>query len=131
MNRIIVMSAAALAFAAPAAAFDNASCKEFLTGTWTLDVNITLEGKPARVASKSDYRADGSFDQAMTLTTDGVTQPTMTRKGTWDAGPGDTPDTCKASVTPEGEAQEAIVLTVIDANSVKTPDGNVSMRATN
>lgn len=130
MHRFILAGAAALTLTAPAAAFDNASCKEFLTGVWTLETDIPTEAKPTHVSSRSDYKADGTFTQTMTITIDGAAQPEIARKGTWDAGPGDTPDTCKASVTPEGSAAESVVLTVIDADNVKTPDGIVSTRVT-
>lgn len=128
MKFIAAASLAAL-FVTPAAAFDNASCKEFLTGSWSFETEQEMGGGKAHIAAQSSYNADGSFTQVMTLTPQGGAATTYPREGTWDAGPGSRPDTCLAKLHAKDEAEASIELTVIDADTVATPDGLQSKRA--
>ena len=125
MKKLLAGAVTALAFAAPAAAFDNTTCKTFLAGAW----EMTMEEGANKVEVHSNYAEDGTFTQTMKITAGGVAQPDMNRKGTWDAGPGPSADTCEATLTPDGEPADKIVLTVVDDNSVKGPEGHVSTRA--
>ncbi len=124
MKAIVAAAAAAAFFAAPAAAFDNTTCKDFLAGTWTFE---TVQGK-AKINATSTYNADGTFTQVMEATAEGMPPQVMQRGGVWDAGPGSAADKCLAKVTPEGEPENSIELTVIDDDTVATPDGLQSHR---
>lgn len=123
--KLITAAALAIAFAVPAAAFDNTSCKAFLTGSWTLET----ERDGAKISASSSYLEDGTFSQTMNVTMAGAPAPqTMQRAGTWDAGPGSKPDTCSATLSPAGEAPSSVELTVVDENTVTNPDGLASHR---
>lgn len=118
----------ALALAAPAAAFDNADCKAFLTGTWTSEAEQDMDGTRSKITAQSSYSADGTFTQAMEMTREGQPPQAMSRSGTWDAAPGARPDACLARLTPRDEPESSIELTVIDADTVARPDGHQSHR---
>lgn len=128
--KLIAAAAVAVAFTLPAAAFDNASCKAFLTGSWTLETEQDMNGTKAKIEAASTYSEDGTFTQTMTMTADGAPPQTMSRAGSWDAGPGTKPDTCLAKLMPSGEPESSIELTVVDADTVATPDGLQSKRVT-
>mgnify|MGYP000844154472 CR=1 FL=1 len=123
-------AAAAFLFAAPASAFDNTTCKDFLAGAWKMEIDETIEGKATHISVASEYSAEGTFAQTMTMTAEGAPPQTMSRNGTWDAAPGKTPDTCDATLTPEGQPAQTVTLTVVDENNVKGPEGHVSTRVT-
>ena len=129
--KLIAAAALAVAFAAPAAAFDNASCKDFLAGSWTLETEQEMGGAKTKIEAASTYNTDGTFTQTMTMTAEGAPPQSMSRAGTWDAGPGSKPDTCLATLTPAGEPESTIELTVVDGDTVATPDGLQSKRVTN
>ncbi|MFT3810285.1 MAG: hypothetical protein QM698_10235 [Micropepsaceae bacterium] len=128
--KLIAAAALAVAFAAPASAFDNADCKAFLTGSWTLETEQDMGGTKAKIEAHSTYSADGTFTQTMTMTAEGAPPQSLAREGNWDAGPGSKPDTCLARLTPKGEPESALELTVVDGDTVATPDGLQSKRAT-
>jgi hypothetical protein len=122
--KLITAAALAVAFVSTASAFDNTSCKDFLTGSWTLET----ERDGASIHAASSYASDGNFTQTMHITTpDGKAQD-MSRSGTWDAGPGTKPDACVATLTPAGEEPSTIELTVVDGNTVTNPEGLASHR---
>ena len=127
--KIIAAAALAAALAAPAAAFDNTGCKAFLAGTWTTEAQEEIEGVKTTISVHSVYSADGAFTQTMEMVKEGAAPQSMSRSGTWDAGPGSKPDTCLAKLFPAGEAESTIELTVVDENTVATPDGRQSHRA--
>lgn len=131
MKRVLVAAAAALAFAAPAAAFefDNSTCKTFLIGTWDGGGAVTREGQTATVTTHSVYNEDGTFTTSQTMVLGGGAPQSRDLKGTWDAKAGPEADSCEASITPEGMAAMAIVLKVLDENTVQGPEGNKSVRA--
>lgn len=126
--KIIAAAGVAVALAAPAAAFDNADCKAFLTGTWTSEGEQDVGGTKAKIAAHSTYNADGSFTQSMEMTSEGAAPQSMSRSGTWDAGPGAKPDACVARLTPSGETELTIEITVVDGDTVASPDGRQSHR---
>ena len=128
--KLIAAAAIAVAFAVPASAFDNSACKAFLTGSWTLETEQDMGGTKAKIEAASTYSEDGTFTQTMTMTAEGAPPQTMSRAGTWDAGPGSKPDTCLAKLAPKDEPESSIELTVIDDDTVATPDGLQSKRAT-
>lgn len=131
MKPVLIAAAAALAFAAPAAAFefDNSTCKEFLAGTWDGTNKRTVEGQTAEVTTHSVYNADGTFTSAQTLVIDGGAPQSRELKGTWDAGPGPEANSCEASITPEGMEKMTVILKILDANTVEGPEGGKSVRA--
>jgi hypothetical protein len=129
MMKLLLGAAAACVLVAPAAAFDNTTCKTFLAGAWEMTIDQDAGGQMAHVEVSSLYNEDGTFAQTMKVTIGGVAQPDNARTGTWDAGPGPTADTCEATLTPTGEAAQKVVLTVVDENSVKGPEGHISTRA--
>ncbi|BCW87051.1 hypothetical protein sos41_01770 [Alphaproteobacteria bacterium SO-S41] len=129
MKKLLLGAVAAFALAAPAAAFDNTTCKEFLAGTWEMSIDQDAGGQKAHIDVHSVYNEDGTFAQTMKVTVGGAAQPDNSRKGTWDAGPGPSADTCEATLTPEGSPADKVVLTVVDDNSVKGPEGHISTRA--
>lgn len=130
MTKLLLGAAAALVLAGPAFAFDNTTCKDFLAGTWQMEIDDTVEGKPAHISVHSVYTPEGTFEQTMTMTAEGAPPQTMARKGTWDAGPGKTADTCDATLTVEGQGAQTVTLTVVDDDNVKGPEGHVSTRVT-
>lgn len=89
-----------------------------------------MNGTKAKIEAASTYSEDGTFTQTMTMTADGAPPQTMSRAGNWDAGPGTKPDTCLAKLMPSGEPESSIELTVVDADTVATPDGLQSKRVT-
>ena len=131
MKRVLVAAAAALAFAAPAAAFefDNSTCKEFLVGTWEGSGSRTVDGKTGTITSHSVYNEDGTFTSTRSLTIEGQAAQAQELKGTWEAKAGPDADTCEASITPEGGEKVSVVLKVLDANTVQGPTGDKSVRA--
>lgn len=129
--KLFAAAALAAGFAAPASAFDNTSCKDFLTGSWTLTAEREIGGAMTKIESASTYSADGTFSQVVTMTAAGGAPQNMSRNGTWDAAPGSRPDTCLAKVTPSGETESTLELTVIDGDTVASPDGLHSKRVPN
>jgi len=124
--KLFIAAALAVAFTAPASAFDNASCKTFLTGSWTLET----ERDGAKIKAASTYKEDGTFTQTMNVTMATGPAQDMSRTGTWDAAPGSKADTCSAMLSPAGEEPSTIELTVVDENTVANPDGLASHRVT-
>jgi hypothetical protein len=134
--RIVLCAAALIAVASPAAAFDNTTCKTFLAGTWDGGGEHDMGGQKATVKTHSTYRTDGSFTSEQSMEMAGQTPMTRSISGTWDAKPGPAADSCEASITavglgatPTESGTMSVVLTVIDDNTVRGPDGNVSTRA--
>lgn len=125
--QIIAATAALLAFVAPAAAFefDNSTCKTYLTGTW----DSTMEREGAVVTNHSVYNEDGTFTVAQTMSMGGGPEQARRLTGTWDAKPGPAADSCEASMVAAEIGTQTVVLTVIDENTVKGPDGGISKRA--
>ncbi len=119
---------AALSFAPAAAAFDNASCRTFLTGSWSTEAAREMDGKKTTLKARSSYAVDGSFFQTMHAEVEGLPPQDLKREGMWDAGPGASPDTCRVTLTPKGEDAHTIELTVVDADTVTTPEGIASHR---
>jgi hypothetical protein len=126
--RFVLCAAALVAFASPAAAFDNTTCKTFLAGTWDGGGEHDMGGQKATVATHSVYNTDGTFTSSQTMEMAGQQPMSRTISGTWDAKPGPSADTCEASITAAEIGTQSVVLTVIDDNTVKGPDGNVSSR---
>lgn len=128
MIRILAAAATITAFAAPAAAFDNTSCKAFLTGTWEMSVDTDLNGRPGRIATRANYAAGGDFSAVVRIEPQGLAPEEQTLAGTWDAAPGPSTDSCNASVATGGRDQEDTVLIVLDLNTVRTEDGATARR---
>jgi hypothetical protein len=124
--KFITAAALAVAFATPASAFDNADCKAFLTGSWTIET----ERDGAKISAASSYKEDGTFTQTLNIVGPNSPPQQMSRAGTWDAGPGSNPGTCLAKISPAGEAPTSVELTVVDENTVTNPDGLASHRVT-
>lgn len=113
---------------APAAAFDNANCRAFLTGSWAIEATQDMNGRKAVIAARSSYAVDGSFFQTMHVEVEGMPPQDLKREGTWDAAPGAAGDACSVTVTPKGEPAHTIELTVVDENTVRSADGLESHR---
>ena len=112
----------------PAAAFDNASCRTFLTGSWATEAQQQVNGRTATIKARSSYAVDGSFFQTMHAEIEGMPPQDLKREGSWDAGPGAAPDACRVTLTPKGEDAHTIELTVVDENTVANPEGIASRR---
>ncbi len=126
--KIFAAAAFATALAAPAAAFDNADCKAFLTGSWSFEAEQESGGAKVKITGHSSYNAAGTFTLRVQMPADGAPPQSRSRMGAWDAGPGSKPDACLAKLMPKDEPESAIELTVIDADTVATPDGHHSLR---
>lgn len=128
MIRTLIAAAAALAAIAPAAAFDNTTCKAFLVGTWEASVATEMSGQPGRISTRAVYDADGDFSAIVHIEPHGMTPETQTLAGTWDAAPGPSNDSCNASVATGGREQTDTVLIVLDVNTVRDEDGTTARR---
>lgn len=128
MIRSLTALAFAAAFAAPAIAFDNTTCKAFLTGTWDMTVKTDLSGRPGEIATRAVYDADGEFRATVQIVPQGLAAETQTLAGTWDAAPGPSSDSCNASVATGGREQIDTVLIVLDTNTIRTVDGATARR---
>lgn len=128
--KIAVLLAGLMAAASPAAAFtfDNTSCKAFLAGTWDGGGEHEMNGQKVTVATHSVYSEDGTFTSSQTMEIPGQQPMARTISGTWDAKAGPTADTCEASTSTEEFGAMTVVLTVVDANTVRSAEGNVSTR---
>lgn len=128
MIRFLAAAAVLTAFAAPASAFDNTTCKAFLTGTWDMTVPTELQGQPGTIATRAIYDADGDFSATVSIQPNGLEPETQTLAGTWDAAPGPSNDSCNASVATGGREQVDTVLIVLDVNTVRSEDGATARR---
>ena len=128
MIRSLTAFAVLAAFASPAAAFDNTTCKSFLTGTWDISITTDLAGRPGRIATRAVYDADGDFSATVQIVPEGLAPETQTLAGTWDAAPGPSTDSCNASVATGGRDQKDTILIVLDTNTVQTEDGVTARR---
>jgi hypothetical protein len=128
MIRTVAAATLLIAFAAPAAAFDNNTCKSFLAGTWEMSVSTDLKGRPGRIATRAQYKVGGDFSAVVTIAPEGLAPEQMTLSGTWDAAAGPSTDSCNASVAAGGRSQEDTVLIVLDDNTVRTEDGATARR---
>ncbi|MFT3810284.1 MAG: hypothetical protein QM698_10230 [Micropepsaceae bacterium] len=128
MIRSLTVLAFAAAFAAPALAFDNTTCKSFLAGTWETDVATDMGGRPGRIASRAIYAPGGAFSAIISIFPEGLATETQTLAGTWDAAPGPSSDSCNASVATGGRDQIDTVLIVLDLNTIRTEDGATARR---
>lgn len=123
-----LFAAAAIAAITPAAAFDNTTCKSFLTGTWDMTVPTELAGQPGYISTRAVYAADGDFTAVVQIEPHGMTPETQTLAGTWDAAAGPSNDSCNASVATGGREQTDTVLIVLDINTVRSEDGATARR---
>lgn len=111
---------------------DAAGCKSFLTGAWTGTTERLINGRMAKVTSWSLYKADGRFASIFSIEATeiaGAKPIEQTMDGTWDtrAGAGDAE--CEAVLTPlDGGQPVSMILTVVDNDTVRTAQGNISMR---
>lgn len=128
MTRLLFASAAALALLGSAHAFDNSTCKAFLAGTWNVEADMEQNGQKFHYKGHSTYSADGQFKQHRTVEMAGQPAKEFDVAGTWDAKPGAKPDECDASISVTGMQPMSVVLTVVDDNSVKGPDGHIATR---
>lgn len=128
MIRTLIAAAGFAALVSPASAFDNTTCKSFLTGTWDMSVTTDLGGRPGLIATRAVYGADGDFSATVQITPQGLSPETQTLAGTWDAAPGPSNDSCNASVATGGRDQTDTVLIVLDTNTVQTEDGATARR---
>jgi len=128
MIRTLIAATALVALGSSASAFDNTTCKSFLTGTWEMSVATEMGGRPGRIATRAIYDADGDFSATVQIEPEGLAPETQTLAGTWDAAPGPSTDSCNASVATGGRDQKDTVLIVLDANTVRSEDGATARR---
>ena len=128
MFRSLAALSLAAAFASPAFAFDNTTCKSFLAGTWDMTVQTDMGGRPGAIATRAVYEADGDFSATISIHPEGLEAETQTLAGTWDAAPGPSSDSCNASVATGGRDQIDTVLIVLDLNTIRTEDGATARR---
>lgn len=125
---MIALVLAAVAALADGTSFDNAKCRDFLVGAWDTEGEQPIDGHIAHIHSHAVYGADGTFGWVITITEPGLPPQKVNRRGTWDAGPGPKPDTCRVITYLEGEPDAPNVLTVVDADTVAGQAGTVSIR---
>lgn len=128
MKTLFCAAATALLFVAPAAAFDNSTCKTFLTGTWNSEGEAEMGDHKMMVKTHSVYKADGTFTATQSMEMPGQAPMSQDISGAWDAKPGSTADSCEASVTANEFGTRSVMLTVVDENTVKDPNGRESKR---
>ena len=128
MIRTLTAGLALVALASSASAFDNTTCKSFLTGTWEMSVATEMGGRPGRIATRAIYAAGGDFSATVQIEPEGLAPETQTLAGTWDAAPGPSTDSCNASVATGGRDQKDTILIVLDANTVRSEDGATARR---
>ena len=128
MKTLFCAAATALLLATPAAAFDTSTCKSFLTGTWNSEGEAAMGDHTMLVKTHSVYKSDGTFTATQSMEMPGEAPMSQQLSGAWDAKPGPTADSCEASVTANEFGTRSVVLTVVDENTVKDPNGRESHR---
>ncbi len=114
-----------------AAAFEVTDCKAYLSGTWDSAREEEVQANTkVMVKSHSVYKTDGTFTATQSMEPAGQAPVSQSISGTWDAKPGEKPDQCAATITMQDSAPISVVLTVVDENTVRDPNGREAHRDT-
>lgn len=116
--------AAACLLAAPAAAFENTQCKDFLIGNWVSEVSRET-GKRIEVI---DFDAR-TFEYTLTIVQpDGTSKLSEKDVGTWRVEPGTNPYACMLYTWPVSsdgkEKERANSVQVVDDDTIRLDTGS-------
>jgi hypothetical protein len=128
MLALTLLAASAIS-AFDASAFNNASCKTFLTGAWSTTIETHLDDAKGRIVTQAHYDANGAFSALLRITPQGMATNEMHLAGTWTAAPGLSSDSCAVTVNVTGSPPVQQMLIVLDANTVRDEDGIVAHRS--